>query len=225
MPYSPPNAVQLQVTLPDIQPPVWRQIVVPIDWHLGQLHLAIQAAFNWWNCHLHEFTIGGLRFGAPEQQDDIDPTDTPRTFNEQTVRLRDFATATDAPFRYLYDFGDGWNHVLQVEDCLTLDPAPKIATCTAGARARPPEDVGGPYGYERFLAIITDPTDDEYKTMKQWAGGHFDPDWFDLAITNKDLQNALKPTIRRRLYQPRPRKPKPMSQPQSQPISLRAILR
>jgi len=23
----------------------------------------IQAAFNWWNYHLHEFRVGGLRYG------------------------------------------------------------------------------------------------------------------------------------------------------------------
>ena len=61
--YKEPNALQIRVTLPEIEPAVWRQLVVPWTWHLGQLHLAIQAAFNWWNCHLHEFNIGGLRYG------------------------------------------------------------------------------------------------------------------------------------------------------------------
>ena len=33
---------------------------MPRGFHLGQLHRVIQAAFGWWDCHLHQFTIGGL---------------------------------------------------------------------------------------------------------------------------------------------------------------------
>jgi len=64
--YKELNALQIRVTLPEIELPVWRQLVVPWTWHLGQLHLAIQAAFNWRNCHLHEFNIGGLLCGDVE---------------------------------------------------------------------------------------------------------------------------------------------------------------
>ena len=60
-PYRVPNAVQLVVTLERVEPAIWRRLVVPRAWHLGQLHLVIQAAFNWWNSHLHEFRIGGGR--------------------------------------------------------------------------------------------------------------------------------------------------------------------
>ncbi|CAN2536224.1 hypothetical+protein [Methylocapsa aurea] len=35
------------------------------------MHLSIQAAFNWWNYHLHEFRIGGLRYGDLEIEDDV----------------------------------------------------------------------------------------------------------------------------------------------------------
>ncbi len=62
MPWEEPTAVQLRVTLLDIEPAIWRQLVVPWRFHLGQLHRVIQAAFGWWDDHLHEFTIGGLRF-------------------------------------------------------------------------------------------------------------------------------------------------------------------
>ena len=33
-----------------------------------------------------------------------------------------------------------------------------------------------------------------------------DPEWFDLATVNKDVGNALKPNVKRRLHQPKPRK-------------------
>lgn len=57
------NAVQLRVSLDEIEPEIWRRLVLPSDWNLEQLHLAMQAVFNWWNYHLHEFRIGGSRYG------------------------------------------------------------------------------------------------------------------------------------------------------------------
>ena len=44
--FKTPNARRLRVQLLDIEPVIWRQLVVPIDWDLGRLHLVLQAAFN-----------------------------------------------------------------------------------------------------------------------------------------------------------------------------------
>lgn len=209
--YKQPNALQIRITLSEIEPAVWRELAVPWTWHLGQLHLAIQAAFNWWNCHLHEFNIGGLRYGDPELLEDDGFPDSPRAFDEREVRLLDFDRGRVAPFSYLYDFGDCWRHTIEIQKPLALDTTPKLGTCVAGARARPPEDVGSIDGYERFLATMADPTDPEHAAMKQWCGGHFDPDWFDLERTDKDVKNALRANVRRRLHQPKPRRGSPAS--------------
>lgn len=90
MPYLDLNAVQLRVTLAEIEPPVWRRLVTPGTWHLGQLHLVIQAAFNWWNYHLHEFRIGGLRCGDLGTDEGGYP-DSQRLFDDSEVRLLDFS--------------------------------------------------------------------------------------------------------------------------------------
>jgi hypothetical protein len=202
-----PNALQVRVTLFEIEPAVWRELVVPWAWHLGQLHLAIQAAFGWWDCHLHEFNIGGLRYGDPELLEEGAFKDSPRAFDEREVRLLDFDRGFNVAFGYLYDFGDCWRHTIEIEQLLALDVIPKVGACVAGARARPPEDVGGVDGYARFLAIMADRNYPEHAEMKQWCGGHFDPDWFDLSLTDKDVKNALRTNIRRRLHQPRPQRP------------------
>ncbi len=205
--FEPPNAVQLRVSIDEIEPVIWRRIVVPGAWNLAQLHLAIQAAFNWWNYHLHEFDIGGLRHGDAVIADEGLVEGDPRVFDERAVRLRDFRPA-GLKFTYLYDFGDGWRHTVEIEEMVVLDSVPNHATCIDGARARPPEDVGGIPGYERFLEVIGDPTHPEHKEVKRWCGGHFDPEWFDLAIVDKDVRGALKPNARRRLHQPKPNKPR-----------------
>jgi hypothetical protein len=202
---KPFNAIQIRVSIDDIAPPAWRRLIVPIDWNLEQLHLTIQAAFNWWNYHLHEFQIGGLRFGDAAAAYEGSCEDDPKVFEQTDVRLGDFMR-TGASFKYLYDFGDSWSHTVELEQWLSFDVAPKTAKCVEGARARPPEDVGGILGYERFLEILADPSDPEHRETKQWCGGYFDPEWFDLATVDKDVSNALKPNVKRRLHQPKPRK-------------------
>ena len=153
MPREEPTAVQLRVTLLDIEPAIWRQLVVPWRFHLGQLHRVIQAAFGWWDYHLHEFMIGGLRYGDPEQIGDPEFEDDARSFDEAAVRLRDFSRGPDQSFLYLYDFGDHWQHQITFERLIAIDPAPRTASCITGARARPPEDVGGTSGYANFLEL------------------------------------------------------------------------
>lgn len=152
--FKPANAVQIKVSIDEIQPQVWRRLVLPIHWNLEHLHLGIQAAFNWWNYHLYEFRIGGLRYGDVEVLTEDATDDDPRIFDQTEVRLLDFERVS--VFSYHYDFGDGWRHTVAVEEFLTLASSLKQGSCIAGARARPPEDVGGVSGYERFLEIIAD---------------------------------------------------------------------
>lgn len=197
------NAVQIRVSIDEIEPDVWRRLVLPVQWTLEHLHLGIQAAFNWWNYHLYEFRIGGLRYGEVETLTEDATDDDPRVFDQREVRLLDFEQGS--VFSYHYDFGDDWQHTVVVEEFLTLTATPKHGSCVAGARARPPEDVGGVSGYERFLEIIADREDPEYDETIRWCGGYFDPVWFDLSTADKDLRNALRSNVKRRLYQPKPK--------------------
>ncbi len=63
--------------------------------------------------------------------------------------------------------------------------------CVDGARACPPEDCGGPGGYEHLLEVLADPADPadpERAELLEWVGGDFDPDAFDPAATNALLE-------------------------------------
>lgn len=195
------NTAQIRVSLKGIEPEIWRRLLVPSDFNLGQLHFIIQAAFNWWNSHLHEFRIGGLRYGNVEILTEDAYEGDPRVFDSSDVRLRDFEQGTN--FGYFYDFGDNWHHTIEIEKFSSQDDAPQHATCTAGANAKPPEDVGGVPGYERFLEIMSDRANSEHAHIKKWCGGQFDPHWFDLEIVNNDVRNALRTNVKRRLHQPK----------------------
>lgn len=171
-----PGAVvfQVKVTLVGITPPIWRRLLVPGNTKLEQLHECIQGAFGWKNCHLHEFQIAGKRYG------DLDAAEDRQIVNERGTKskLKFLDLRVGDKFFYVYDFGDDWRHEIEVEDILQPDPDGYYPSCTAGARACPPEDCGGVPGYlclVRPLSVVgsTQPS--------------FDADRFDLKEARKGL--------------------------------------
>jgi hypothetical protein len=50
-------------------------------------------------------------------------------------------------FLYEYDFTDGWQHDVRVEQILTLELDRRYPICIGGRRAVPPEDCGGPWAF------------------------------------------------------------------------------
>jgi hypothetical protein len=171
---------QFLVILAKTDPIVWRRIQVPERYTFWDLHVAIQDAMGWQDYHLHEFTVpqerGSIRrIGIP---DDEMPDERPCEMGWQ-VRLTAALGYDSLPIRYVYDFGDNWEHVLVHEGTRSAEPALKNPRCLSGARACPPEDCGGPSGYAEFLAAIRDQSHPEHREMLEWAGGHFDPDQFD----------------------------------------------
>jgi len=82
--------------------------------------------------------------------------------------------------KYTYDFGDNWEHIIKLEKVLPRDKNINYPVCIGGKRASPPEDCGGVWGYEDFLKIINNPDHEEYEETIEWAGGEFDPEYFDV---------------------------------------------
>ncbi len=173
---------QLRIQLAGIRPPVWRRVLVPGEIDLGELHDVIQTAFGWTNSHLHQFEIGTARYGTPDPdwgRDDVADESRARLF-----RL----LGEGGRLNYTYDFGDNWEHHVTVEKVLDAEPGTRYPKCSAGRRACPPEDVGGPWGYNDFLQALADPQNDEHEHWSEWiGGGSFDPDTFDLASADAAL--------------------------------------
>jgi hypothetical protein len=88
-------------------------------------------------------------------------------------------------FRYLYDFGDGWNHQIKVENKLPAVACPQVQNCIEGANACPPKDIGGRQGYADFLEVMADPNHPEHEHMMEWHGGTFDPTHFEWERVNQ----------------------------------------
>lgn len=174
---------QIKVTLRHVAPPVWRRIEVPADIKLGKLHHVLQTVMGWTNSHMHAFRQGMVQYGTPSRA-------FPDMFkNERSVRL-DQLVDKGGKLIYEYDFGDGWEHELKIEKVLTPEPGLRYPHCTAGKRACPPDDCGGPWGYEHLLEVLRDPKHEEHEEMREWIGGDFDPEAFDLDDINLALREV-----------------------------------
>ncbi|HEY8111543.1 MAG TPA: plasmid pRiA4b ORF-3 family protein [Actinomycetes bacterium] len=172
---------QLKVQLREVRPPVWRRVLVPGEMTLAELHEVVQVVMGWTDSHLHEFETGRACYGVPDPDCGLD-----EVADESRVRLSRVA-GEGSRLRYAYDFGDGWQHDLIVEKVLRRRPGARYPCCVAGRRACPPEDVGGPWGYQDFLVAVGDPGHDEHEQWVEWAGGRFDPAEFDLAAVDEAL--------------------------------------
>jgi hypothetical protein len=176
---------QLRIELQRVKPLIWRRLLVPASIRLARLHTTIQVAMGWEGGHLHEFVIAEEHYGPVDPHYPYDPP----LRSENRISLKS-ALAGARTFRYVYDFGDDWEHKIKVEKLWPDNPGFKLPMLLDGANACPPEDVGGAYGYLEFLEAIRNPDHEEHATMLDWIGGSFDPAAFD-----SDQVNARLSTI------------------------------
>ena len=193
---KPPKIYQIKITLLDIKPPVWRRILIPASATFWDLHVAIQDAMGWEDSHLHEFTGPDRRAASPLRIGI--PGDEPWAPDEAalkpgwTVTLSQHLKAAAPKLLYTYDFGDDWEHEILLEKVLPVEPGATYPQCIAGRRACPPEDVGGPWGYARYLEAIANPSQPEHKELVEWRGPGFEPEKFDPSgVRFSDAQGRL----------------------------------
>lgn len=167
---------QFKITLLDTKPPIWRRIQVAENYRFWDLHMAIQNAMGWQNCHLHQFTIyspkemGLVEIGLGEED-----------FNKLRIfeRVSKHFSLENTDALYWYDFGDDWNHKVTLEKIIPADPKHTYPRCIAGKRACPPEDSGGVWGFYEMLNVLEDPEHEEHEDLLEWLGDAYDPEHFD----------------------------------------------
>jgi pRiA4b ORF-3-like protein len=174
------RAYQMTITLRGIRPPIWRRVQVPGAIRLAALHEVIQTVFGWTDSHLHQFVVAGRTYGQPDDFDEA-------VEDESGVTLAKTLGTRTKRFLYVYDFGDNWEHDVVVENIVAGNSGSEGPLCLGGKRHRPPEDCGGPPGYQNFLEAVRDPGHEEHEAMLEWVGGSFDPEAFDLAAVNRAL--------------------------------------
>jgi hypothetical protein len=167
-----PVYLDFTVSLQDVLPRPWRRFLIPGSATFARLHSAIQDACGWSNSHLYEFratgdhaheTIAGLRI--EDGEDDL----AGPVPNAATIRLtRYFGRGAFTTALYLYDFGDGWVHDVQLNDVVRLsEKLPR--RLSGGEHAFPPDDCGGPLGYAEIQEALRTGKDPE--GLLEWARG------------------------------------------------------
>ena len=187
---STPSTLQLKIQLRNItKPPVWRRVQIPSDITFLELHYVIQAAFGWYNEHLFKFQhrpydrewtvkvseddssdkssvgnfweMAGMSGFGPEQKD------------ARSTKVWPFLKSKHIEkFVYIYDFGDDWIHDITIEDTASGQVL-LFPRCIGGKGACPPEDCGGPWGYQE---------------MKD-CGEADNPKYFDLEEADSDVRH------------------------------------
>lgn len=152
---------------------IWRRVLVPATYSFRHLHRIIQTVFDWQDYHSHEFVVERAKTKPIKILMDDDP-DTMEYIDEdkfEYVQERFVALEEIFPkykkVNYEYDFGDSWEHIITLERVINS----KVfqAEYLEGYGERPPEDVGGSWGFEEYLRIMANPNHPEYGHMKEWS--------------------------------------------------------
>ena len=188
----PPAArpVALRIELCVVEPLVWRRVLVSNQWTLASLHTYLQWVMGWNDSHAHEFQLGDC-IVAPDWWIREAGTygDTKHYRDERRVSVAAVVAqlGSRGEFGYRYDMGDGWEHRIVIESVpIAAVDALRLPLCVAGENACPPDDVGGPWGYQEFVAALRDRKHEQHADMLRWIGGAFDPVGFDLNRLNRD---------------------------------------
>ena len=139
------SVLQLRISLRSVSTPVCRQLLIPEQITIAQLHHVMQLAMGWTDEHLHHFIIRGWRYG--EHRDGaFQFFDGP-----DTLSLAEFGMHEHERFAYVYDFSAWWLHDVRVEKWTYNQRSKTLPRCIAGAGRCPPEDTGGPERYMKAL--------------------------------------------------------------------------
>jgi len=186
---------RLKITLDDVKPVVLRRIEVPLALRLDRLHHVLQIVIGWTDSHLYEFRVRGIGFGIPDP--DWDFRDGPIDARKTTLLAAIEDTGAKS-FKYLYDFGDGWEHSIKIEKIQPAAPGLTYPRLLDAAGRCPPEDVGGHWGYQEMLEALADPVHERHAEMLDWLGTDFDPDApIDTDAIDIDLLTLAKRWARR----------------------------
>jgi hypothetical protein len=132
------SVLQLKIRLLDVSPMIWRRVLVPASYTLEEVHGVIQVAMGWQSLHLYRFFIRAVHYGSFDLR--VSAPDS---------TLNSFRFRHGAKFNYEYDMGDFWRHEIRIEDQLEASAGQSFPICTGGAHSCPPEDCGGPEGYDQ----------------------------------------------------------------------------
>jgi len=153
---------------------------------------------GWTDSHLYEIRARDTSWGVPDSDWGDGPLDA------RKATLGDVFESTGIKtLHYIYDFGDYWEHVIKIERFIPAEPGVLYPILLAAAGCCPPEDVGGPFGYQEFLAAIADPSHERHTELKEWYNADINP-----AVAPVDRLTSSVAALARK-WNRKPRRSKP----------------
>jgi len=174
--------IEMRISLDGIEPEIWRKFIVDSSIFLDDFHDIIQVVMGWENSHLYAFYINGVEFMPADDDFEKEAEDT------KGVKLSKLNLEKKSKIRYIYDFGDSWEHTIKIIKIYKPEEELMTPICIDGARNCPPEDCGSIPGYEDILTALEKPTTKAAKELIEWLGDDYDPEEFDINAINKRLQ-------------------------------------
>jgi Plasmid pRiA4b ORF-3-like protein len=121
---------------------IWRRLLVPAHMPLARLHQTIQLTLNWEDEFQYAFKIHGKTLSNKHANSNGDASE---------VCLQDFHLQPGERFLYEYNYFSFWEFDIRLEKALPFDEKKAYPLCVAGHGDAPPENVGGPLAYHRWL--------------------------------------------------------------------------
>ena len=181
------NVLQIKVALKNFKPSIFRTFYFPADSGFMELHTAIQEVMGWDTAHLFAFRKGrDLEIGIPTTNDFFNFNYT--VLDISKTKLKGFLESPKDTINYEYDFGDSWEHKVDVQKVFSEIELPQLPFCIKGANACPIEDCGGVWGYANILEILNAKKHPDYEEMNEWYDfENLKPYLFDIAEINDQL--------------------------------------
>ena len=182
------NIYQLKISIKGAKPPIWRRVLVEPTINFEELHDIIQDTFNWEDYHLYMFMSKRASYTSRESLEESMFGDSRELPADEYSIKAELSNIKDK-IKYIYDFGDNWEHEIVLEKILAYDSKIDYPICTAGRREGPMEDSGGIYHYNDIVQAIENPSFENQHYLgengENWYEG-FVPSDFD-----KDEINAI----------------------------------
>lgn len=185
---------QIKCKLLYTKPAIFRTLLVDSNVSFYELHHILQIAMGWFNYHLFNFRYHDYYLELPNEEDEM-YKDFSRfqKVDPRTITLKEFFISPKSKIIYTYDFGDSWEHEIELQKVIEPDASMQLPLCIKGKYACPPEDCGSIPGYYQLIEIMKKPKHREYKEYVDWLGGEpYDMTAFDINFVNEELQYLKK---------------------------------
>ena len=164
---------KLYTELLDYKPLIWRRFLVSNSMKLSNLAYALMLLYEARGGHLFNFYSPERNeyYALPYEEDDDDLDFDREEIDARKMSLRNVMNAAGQTIIFNYDFGDGWEMAVRVEEIFESELRPqKYPILINGEGYGIIEDCGGVYGLAEIAEAFKKKKGPEYEEYRDWLG-------------------------------------------------------